>query len=214
MARIEKVISTHLPVSHVPKDSMNAPKGLGNVKGDAGDIRPMGATQAIGDPIVRRSKQIDATGFVLSHHASTATRQEIVDLLDQLEVVLNLEVSAKKTATKGSTYALRGLLGTFTAPALVNILAIIAHDNTAAGGGIDVGIIDTVDTDVLGEGDGGSTGTLARGGGLQNASVSTQNSAHKTHGRRHDDDDDGGDGDVDAVKKGEEEAGANEVRNS
>ena len=193
---------------------MNAPKGLGNVKGDAGDIWPMGATQAIGDSIVHRSKQIDATGFVPSHRASTATRQEVVELLDQLGVVLDLGVSAKKTATNGSIYALAGLLGTFTGPELVNILAIMAHDDTAAGGGIDVGMIDTVDTDVLGEGDGRSTGTLAQGGGLQTASVSTQNLTHKTHGRRHDDNDDGGDGDVDAVKKREEGAGANEVRNS
>ena len=199
MANIEKAIPTHLHVSQVPKDSVDAPKGLGNVKGNAGDIRPMGATQAIRDPIILRGKQIDVTGFGPSRRASTATRQEVVDLLDQLGVVLDLGVSAKEIATRGSTYALAGLLGTFTAPALVNMLAIMAHDDVAASGGINVGMIDTADTDVLGEDGGGSTSALAGRGSLQNSSVSTQNSVHKTHRGRHGDD--GGDGGVDAIKK-------------
>ena len=81
MASIEKKMPTHLPISHVPKDGMNAPKGLCNVEGDAGDVRSMSPPRAIGDPIVGRGKQMNAMGLGPSCRTSTATGQEVVDLL-------------------------------------------------------------------------------------------------------------------------------------
>ena len=83
------------PVSHVPKDSMNAPKGLCNIKSNAGEVRPRGAIEAIGDPIVRGGEGMNAMGLGLSLCASTATGQEVVNLLHKLRVILQLGVSAK-----------------------------------------------------------------------------------------------------------------------
>ena len=91
------------------------------------------------------------------------------------------------------------------------MLAIVAHGNIVAVKVVLVCMIDTAEADRLGEGNGDSTSELAGWGSLQNASVSTQNLAHKTHERRHDD---GGDGDIDAVKKQKEGAGANKVGNN
>ena len=99
-----------------------------------------------------------------------------------------------------------------TSATLGNMLAIVAHNNVIAVGGVLVYMVHKAEADLLGHGDGRGTGALARRGSLQNASVSTRDSVHKTHKRR--DDDDGGDGDVDAVKKREERAGANEMRNN
>ena len=101
------------------------------------------------------------------------------------------------TDCKGFAYALTRLLCPLTPSTLSDILAIVAHNHPEAGGCVLVGMVDATDTDLLCEGDGGSMGTLTGRGGLQNASVLIQNSAHKTQGGRHDD---GGDGDVDVVK--------------
>ena len=81
MASIEKKMPTHLPISHVPKDGMNAPKRLCNVEGNAGDVRPMSSPQAIEDPIVGRGEQMNAMGLGPSRRISTATGQGVVDLL-------------------------------------------------------------------------------------------------------------------------------------
>ena len=105
--------------------------------------------------------------------------------------------------SKGFAYALTRLLCPLAAGTLRDMLAIVAHDNVTAIKGVLSGMADTTKTDLLRDGDRGGTGTLAGGGGLQNASVSTRNSVHKTHGGRHDD---GGGGDVDAVKNWEERA--------
>ena len=74
---------------------------------------------------------------------------------------------------KRFTYTLARLLRSFTTSTLVDLLAIVAHGDIAAVGVILVYMVDAAEADLLGEGDGNSTGTLARGGGLQNASVST-----------------------------------------
>ena len=88
MASIEKAIPTHLPVSHVSKNSMNASKGLGNVKSNAGEVRLMGVTQAIGDPIIRGGKGMNTMGLSPSRCASTATGQEVINLLHERRVIL------------------------------------------------------------------------------------------------------------------------------
>ena len=191
-------------VCNVPKDGVNAPKGLSNVEGYASEIRPMSAIKTIGDLIVCVGEGGDTVGFVLSRRARTATDQEVVDLLDEAGVVLDLMVSVKGTISRKSTYTLAGLLRSFAKSTLVDVLAIVAHDDIAAVKGILVYMVDTADTDLLGEGNKDSTSALAGWGGLQNASVSTQNSAHKTYRRQHDG---GGDGGVDAVKKREEGRG-------
>ena len=95
MVSIEKAIPTHLPVSHVPKDSMNAPKGLGNVKSNADEVRLMGATQATGDPIIRGGEGVNTMGLSPSCRASTATGQEVINLLHEQRVILQLRVLAK-----------------------------------------------------------------------------------------------------------------------
>ena len=97
-----------------------------------------------------------------------------------------------------STYTLIGLLCSFTMSTFVDMLAIVAHGNIVAVSVLLVYMVDTAKADLLGESKRGDTGTHAGGGGLQNASVSTRNSVHKTHEGRHDD---GDGGDVDAVKK-------------
>ena len=114
---------------------------------------------------------------------------------------------------RGFAYTEAQLLCALTPATLGDMLAIVAHDDVAAVDGVLGNIEDTAEADLLGHGNGDSTSALAGWGGLQNASVSTQNTAHKTHGGRHDDND-SGDGDVDAVKKREEGAGANKVRNN
>ena len=81
MASIEKAIPTHIPIGHVPKNSVNAPKRLCNIEGNAGEVRPMGATQAIGDPIVDSGEGMDTIGIGPSRCASTATSQKVVNLL-------------------------------------------------------------------------------------------------------------------------------------
>ena len=93
MANIEKAIPTHLPVSHVPKDSMNAPKGLCDINRDTSEIRPGGAIEATRNAIVGRGKGVYTAGFGLSRRARTATCQEVIDLLDEDRVVLNLDMS-------------------------------------------------------------------------------------------------------------------------
>ena len=80
----------------------------------------------------------------------------------------------------------------------MDVLAIVAHGDIEAARFVLVYMVDTAKADLLRESERGGTGTLAGWGGLQNASVSTRNSVHKTHGGRHDDD---GGGDVGAVKK-------------
>ena len=99
---------------------------------------------------------------------------------------------------EGSTYTLTGLLRSFTTSTFVDVLAIVAHGDIAAARFVLVYMVDTTKADLLIESERGGTGTLAGSGGLQNASVSTQNSVHKTHRGRHDGD---GGGDVGAVKK-------------
>ena len=99
---------------------------------------------------------------------------------------------------EGSTYTLTGLLCSLTTSTFVDVLAIVAHGDIAAARFVLVYMVDTAKADLLRESERGGTGTLAGWGGLQNASVSTRNSVHKTHGGRHDDD---GGGDVGAVKK-------------
>ena len=86
---------THLPISHIPKDSMNAPKGLCNVEGDAGDVRPMSPTQAIRHPIVFGSEGMNAMGLGPSRRASTTTGQEVIDLLHKFRIFLQLGVSVE-----------------------------------------------------------------------------------------------------------------------
>ena len=88
MASIEKAILTHLPVNHVPKDSMNAPKRLCNIENNAGKVRPMSPIQAIGHPIVCSDEGMNAIGLGPSRRASTATGQEVVNLLHELRIVL------------------------------------------------------------------------------------------------------------------------------
>ena len=95
MASIEKAIPTHLPVSHVSKDSMNAPKGLRDIKSNAGKVRPMSLTQAIGYLIVCSGEGMNTIGLSPSRRASTATSQEVVNLLHELRIILQLEMSAK-----------------------------------------------------------------------------------------------------------------------
>ena len=75
---------------------------------------------------------------------------------------------------------------------------MMANDDVATVRRVLGNVIDATVTNLLCKDDRGSAGTLAGWGGLQNASVSTRNSVHKTYGGRHDD---GGGGDVDAVKK-------------
>ena len=93
MANIEKAISTHLPISHVPKDKMNAPKGLCDVDRNIGEIWPRGAIEATRNAIVGGGKGMHTAGFGLSCRAPTATCQNVIDLLDKDRVVLNLEMS-------------------------------------------------------------------------------------------------------------------------
>ena len=93
MVNIEKAIPTHLPVSHVPKKSMNAPKGLCDINGNTGEIRLGGAIKATRNAIVGRGKGVYTAGFGLSRRARTATCQKVIDLLDEDRVVLNLEMS-------------------------------------------------------------------------------------------------------------------------
>ena len=69
MANIEKAIPTHLPVSHVPKDSMIVSKELCNIDGDTGEIRPEGAIEATRNAIVGGGKGVYTTGFGLSCRA-------------------------------------------------------------------------------------------------------------------------------------------------
>ena len=95
MASIEKAIPTHLPVSHVPKDSMNARKGLCNIKSNASEIRPGDAIKATRSTVVGRGEGMDATGFGLGRRARTATCQEVIDLRDEDRVILNLGMSAE-----------------------------------------------------------------------------------------------------------------------
>ena len=93
MLDIEKAIPTHLPVSHVPKDSMNAPKGLCDINRDPGEIRPRGAIEATRNAIIGRGKGVYTAGFGLSCRARTTTCQEVIDLLDEDRVILNLDMS-------------------------------------------------------------------------------------------------------------------------
>ena len=95
MARIGKGISTYLPISHVPKESVNAPQGLRDVESDTGKVWPMSPTQAIGHPIVCGGESMNAIGFGPSRRASTATGQKVVNLLHELRIVLQLGMSAK-----------------------------------------------------------------------------------------------------------------------
>ena len=94
------------------------------------------------------------------------------------------------TGCKRFAYALTRLLRPLTTGTLSDMLAMMADDDIATVKRVLGDVIDATETNLLRKGDGGSTGTLAPWGSLQNASVSTQNSAHKTYGRRHDDDDD------------------------
>ena len=172
----------------------------------------MSALEAIGGPIICMGESGDTISLGPSRRASTATGQEVVDLLDEAGVVLDLMMSVKRTISRESTHTLAELLRPFAKSTLVNVLAIVAHDDIAAIGLVLVYMVDTTDIDLLRKGNGGRASALAGRGSLQNASVLTQNSAHKTNKRRHDDD--GGDGDVDAVKRQEEGAGAKKVRNN
>ena len=91
---------------------------------------------------------------------------------------------------RGFAYSLARLLRPLTTSTLRDMLAIVAHDDVATVWGILGSMKHTAEADLLRDSDGGSTSALAGWGSLQNASVSTRNSAHKTYGRQHDDEDD------------------------
>ena len=72
MPGIGKTKPTHLPISHVPKDSKYAPKGLGNIKGNLSEVRPMGPLETIRHTAVCGSKLMKTASFGLGHTIDTA----------------------------------------------------------------------------------------------------------------------------------------------